>query len=330
MRVPAALREFNGGNPWASSNVADALNIGARSANFFYITTAARAYGLTEGTRDSAQISLTALGRRVVYPSSPAEEVQARLDAFLSADLFKRVLHHFGGNNLPEPRFLANTLATTFGIPEEHQDEFADIFAKNCRFLGIGKVFRGDVEVAGRKPGPRDPGLADSPSTVTVATPEQDGNAPVCFVIMPFSERDDSHEPGFFDEVLSQIFTPAASRAGFRVTTAKRQGSDIIQSTIVNDLLQADLVLADLTEHNPNVLFELGMRMAEDQPVALVRARGTGPIFDVDNMLRVAEYSPNVWPSTVAEDVKTIEEHIRGTWAGRETGPSFMKLLRQR
>jgi hypothetical protein len=90
--------------------------------------------------------------------------------------------------------------------------------------------------------------------------------------------------------------------------TAKRQGSDIIQSTIVNDLLEADLVLADLTEHNPNVLFELGMRIHADLPVVLVRARGTGAIFDVDNMLRVEEYDPNLWTSTVK--------------------PTFMKILR--
>jgi hypothetical protein len=72
---------------------------------------------------------------------------------------------------------------------------------------------------------------------------------------MPFVERHESHPPGFFAEVLQQLLTPAATAAGFEVKTAIRQGSDVIQSTIVNDLLDADLVLADLTEHNPNVLF---------------------------------------------------------------------------
>ncbi len=126
---------------------------------------------------------------------------------------------------------------------------------------------------------------------MTVATGPKPGS-PVCFVIMPFTEHDDRYETGFFSEVLESIFTPALEGAGFEVRTAKRYGSEVIQSTIVNELLQADLVLADLTEHNPNVLFELGMRINEDKPVALVRAKGTGPIFDVDNMLRVEEYEP--------------------------------------
>jgi nucleoside 2-deoxyribosyltransferase len=78
------------------------------------------------------------------------------------------------------------------------------------------------------------------------------------------------------------------------VLTANREGSDVIHATIVNQLLDADLVVADLTENNPNVLFELGLRIAEDKPIALIRSKGTAAIFDVDNMLRVYEYDPNL------------------------------------
>jgi hypothetical protein len=162
-----------------------------------------------------------------------------------------------------------------------------------------------------------------------VATPEQDsGDAPVLFVIMPFTERDDRHETGFFEEALTQLFIPAGKAAGFTVKTAKRQGSDVIQSTIVNDLLEADLVLADLTEHNPNVLFELGMRMHADLPVVLVRARGTGAIFDVDSVLRVEEYAPNLWSSSIRADLPILTEHIKAAWETRETAPTYMKILR--
>lgn len=146
---------------------------------------------------------------------------------------------------------------------------------------------------------------------------------------MPFTERDDDRPVGFFDEVLEHLFTPAAKAAGFRVITAMRQGSDVIQSTIVNDLLEADLVLCDMTEHNPNVLFELGLRIREEKPVALVKARGTGRVFDVDNMLRVVEYSPNLWPSTVSEDLPKIEKHLSATWQNRASDRTFMGILRQ-
>lgn len=111
---------------------------------------------------------------------------------------------------------------------------------------------------------------------------------------MPFVERNENRPTGFFKEVLDSLLIPAGIDADFTVETANKQGSDVIQSTIINDLLEADLVIADLTDHNPNVLFELGVRMAADKPVALIKTRDTGRIFDVDNMLRVYEYNQNL------------------------------------
>jgi len=330
LRVPRALREFNGGNPWPPDRVADALGLGAKGGNFFYLSAASRDYSLTEGSRDTTEISLTELGRQAAYPASDQQESDAHLQAFLHVESFRRVLEHFGGNNLPERRFLDNTLEQTFGIDPTFHDEFVDLFDKNCRFLGIGAEYRGQVVQRTGGATARSTVATTGSGSVTVAKPENADEAAVCFVIMPFTERDDRHETGFFEEVLERVFTPAAMEAGFRVATAQRQGSDVIQSTIVNDLLQADLVLADLTEHNPNVLFELGMRMHEEKPVALVRAKGTGPIFDVDNMLRVEDYNPNLWSSTVERDVPRLTRHIQATWNNRDSADTFMQILRRR
>src|SRR5439155_2589607 len=138
-----------------------------------------------------------------------------------------------------------------------------------------------------------------------------------------------SGQRGFFSEVLQRLITPAAIEAGFNVETANRQGSDVIQSTIVNELLEADLVIADLTDHNPNVLFELGLRMAMEKPVALVKASGTGRVFDVDNMLRVHEYQPHLWRSTIERDLPDLTKHIRAAWENRNKDQSYMKILRR-
>jgi hypothetical protein len=117
--------------------------------------------------------------------------------------------------------------------------------------------------------------------------------------------------------------------AGFSVSTANREGSDVIQSTIVNRLLDDDLVIADLTEHNPNVLFELGMRMAFDKPTVLIKAKGTRAIFDVDNMLRVFEYEPSLWPSTVEIDVPNLAQFIRAAWINRQKEDSYLRILKR-
>lgn len=325
LRVPRALRDHNGGNPWDSKEVAAALGVGAKTGATFYLTSAAKQYGLTEGTNQTSEISLTDLGREAVYPPSPEAEQAALRTAFLKVDTFRRVLEHYGGNNLPEKQYRENTLFTKFDLDPSVQDEFVDILTKNCKFVGIGDTLDGATTPSTTTRRPVGP-LASQ--TETVATPTASGDAPVCFVIMPFVERDDRHSAGFFNEVLTALFTPAITGAGLQVRTAKRQGSDVIQSTIVKELLAADLVLADLTEHNPNVLFELGMRMATDLPVVLVRAKGTGAIFDVDNMLRVEEYSPNLWSSTVKADVPRLQAHIQAAWDNRDSADTYMRLLR--
>ena len=322
--VPRALKEYNGGNPWAPTEVAAALGSTAKSTTLFYLTSASRDYGFTEGTRDAATISLTDLGRQLVYPDSAEAEMAAFHVGFRAVDIFSVIVDHYGGSALPEKRFLRNTLENEFSLDPAWHDEFLSVFRANCKFLGIGNTYN-PASYTHSDTKSSHSGEEDSGPTRTIVQIE---GAPVCFVIMPFVERDDRHEVGFFEEVLRSLHTPALEAAGFEVRTAMRTGSDVIQATILRELLSADLVLADLTEHNPNVLFELGLRIAEEKPIALVKAKGTGRVFDIDNMLRCAEYGSNLWPTTLATDVPVITEHVKGAWAGRDTDPTLLSILR--
>lgn len=320
VKIAQAIKDKNGGEPWAPSEVAKAIGASKGASTFYYWTAAARDFGLTEGTRDTATIALRDLGKKIVYAASAEAQAQAKREAFLSIDVFRRVVEHYKGSKLPEKQWLSNTLTQEFGLVPDLHDEFIELFQANAKYVGIGNDF--------------DPNAATGVvrGVITERSPERrlpsDGD-PVCFVIMPFVEKTDEYPIGFFEEVFNALIVPAVEGAGFTVKTAKRQGSDVIQATIINDLLDADLVLADLTEHNPNVLFELGMRMHADLPIALIRALGTGAIFDVDNMLRVEDYDPNLWPSTVEKDVPRLMSHVLEAWENRETAQTFMGLLRR-
>jgi hypothetical protein len=317
--VAQKIKELNGGNPWSPDAIATALEVGPKSPKFYYITAAARDFGLTTGTRDSSAIALTDLGRAIVYAPDPEAEHAKKMEAFLSIDIFKRVLEHYKGSALPEMKYLGNTLENEFKLAPSFHEEFSRLFRENCQDLGItDETSVGDTS-------------RSTPATLVVGVPKGGDvrKKPKAFVIMPFTERAEGRAAGFFKEVLRSLLTPAGVAAGFVVETANRQGSDVIQSTIVNDLLEADLVVADLTDHNPNVLFELGVRIAEDKPVVLVKATGTGRIFDVDNMMRVYEYSANLWQSTVEKDLGEITEHIKAAWERRGNEQSYMKILRR-
>ncbi len=326
LRVPQAIKDKNNGNAYASEDVAKAINLGARGNQFFYLSAASRDYGFTIGSRDSEKIELTELGRKAVYPSSSSERLAALVDGFRNVPVFDNVLDHFGGLNLPEMEYLSNTLSKEFGLDPLVHVDFVNIYTDSCKSVGIGSDF-----VKSRQSYPAEVPLESeesaTSSVVDIATSESE-DAPLCFVILPFSERDPTHAKGFFDEVLRSLVVPAAKEIGFRVRTAKKSGSDVIQRTIVKNLLEADIVVADLTEHNPNVMFELGVRIAQEKPVAIIKSTGTGPLFDVDHMIRVYSYNPCLWGSTVCEDLPNMIEHIKQTWIDREQGGSYLSLLK--
>lgn len=91
--------------------------------------------------------------------------------------------------------------------------------------------------------------------------------------------------------------------------------------------MNADIILADLTEHNPNVLFELGLAIAFEKKVALIRAKGTPQIFDVDNLLRVFDYDYNLWKSTIERDVPNLCKHICAT--NERKDKSYLEVLKR-
>src|SRR6266498_1128059 len=106
LQVPMALKEKNGGNPWPPEEVANALGLSKATNSFFYPAAAARAFGLTEEGRDSKQIALTEFGRSLVYAPSRQVEDELKREAFLKVDIFRRVLEHYKGGDLPELRYL--------------------------------------------------------------------------------------------------------------------------------------------------------------------------------------------------------------------------------
>src|SRR5262245_25799918 len=95
LEVAQKIKELNGGNPWAPADVANAIGVGARTTNFFYVTAAARDFGLTIGTRDAERIELAPLGRELVYAGNSETERKKRLEAFFKVDVFKKVFEHY-------------------------------------------------------------------------------------------------------------------------------------------------------------------------------------------------------------------------------------------
>jgi hypothetical protein len=85
-------------------------------------------------------------------------------------------------------------------------------------------------------------------------------NSKSAFVIMPFSGTPSCTEEEW-TEIYEEVFKPAFVESGYACRRATPSTGSLIES-IVGDLNSAWVVLADLTDCNPNVFYELGVRHA--------------------------------------------------------------------
>ncbi|NRF65502.1 DUF4071 domain-containing protein [Aquincola sp. S2] len=151
------------------------------------------------------------------------------------------------------------------------------------------------------------------------------------FVAMPFGTKPGADgQPIDFDRIFAELIQPALEAAGLDVKRAdQEQRAGDIRSDMFQELLIADLVLADLTLDNPNVWYELGVRHAlRARGVLLVQGpRSTQP-FDIytDRKLRYSLRDGAPDPARLEAERAAIAEMARRTlesWHGRKISPVY-------
>jgi hypothetical protein len=102
-----------------------------------------------------------------------------------------------------------------------------------------------------------------------------------CFVVGPIGE-DGSDIRIRSDQVLRHVVQPVTKDKGYEVVRGDELGvPGNITAQILQEIATADLVIADLSGHNPNVFYELALRHALNRPVIQMIARGERIPFDV-------------------------------------------------
>ena len=129
-----------------------------------------------------------------------------------------------------------------------------------------------------------------------------------CFVISPIGEAGSS-ERLRSDQVFRHIIKPIAELMGYKVDRADLLTSPgIITHQIIDKILSCDLIIADLTDHNPNVFYELALSHAFGKPVIPIIKEGQKIPFD-NNQVRTIFYNHNDLDN-VADCKKQIKEYI--------------------
>lgn len=129
--------------------------------------------------------------------------------------------------------------------------------------------------------------------------PEKTAKKGMCFVISPIGDEG-SEIRGRSDRILNHVIAPIVDSCGYETIRAdKISKSGIITMQVIQHLSEDPLVIADLTDYNPNVFYELAIRHAVKKPcIHMIQADQEIP-FDV---------SPN---RTIKIDHRDLESAAR-------------------
>jgi hypothetical protein len=134
-----------------------------------------------------------------------------------------------------------------------------------------------------------------------------------CFVISPIGDPG-SPTREHADDVFDFIIKPAMDELGmvaYRADHNRQIGR--ITDQMIDSIMKEDFCIAILTDHNPNVFYELAIAQSAARPVIILIERGQKIPFDVRD-LRTIEYDlrprplrDKVYSQRIVENVRTLE-----------------------
>lgn len=146
--------------------------------------------------------------------------------------------------------------------------------------------------------------------------PVTDNQTPRCFIARPVGdhgiEAEKYGDNNHWQHVEEHLLKPALEGAGYEVVPPEAGGAVLIHGNIVKHLETCDLVLADFSSLNPNVLFEAGVRTSVDKPLVIIAEEGTKLPFDTTG-INTWFYPPELRPWNVEHLRESLRAHIEGT-----------------
>lgn len=111
----------------------------------------------------------------------------------------------------------------------------------------------------------------------------------MCFVVSPIGDEGSDIRRNA-DQLFNHIIKPVCEKCGFDAVRIDHENTpDSITQGILDSLHNYDLVIADLTGHNPNVFFEMGYRTSIGKPIIHLKRKGENIPFDVSS-IRTFDY----------------------------------------
>lgn len=149
-----------------------------------------------------------------------------------------------------------------------------------------------------------------------------------CGLIMPISSIDGCTKEHWLD-VKSILLESLGSIEEFDVETSLVSDADevgIIQKRIVQNIYSSDIVICDVSAKNPNVMFELGLRLAFDKPTIIIKDELTNYSFDT-SIIEHLIYPRDLRFTKIVEFKKKLCEKLIATIKAYEKNPEHSTFL---
>lgn len=102
-----------------------------------------------------------------------------------------------------------------------------------------------------------------------------------CFIITPVGD-DSSEIRRLADGVIAACIKPVLEKLNFECEAPHELvGAGSITKDVIEKIVNNDLVIANLTKLNPNVMYELGIRHSARKPIVHICEKGTILPFDI-------------------------------------------------
>lgn len=148
----------------------------------------------------------------------------------------------------------------------------------------------------------------------------------ICGLVMPISAIDGMPETHWSE--VKAILSDAIDKAGFSpnlVSDADDVG--IIQKRIIQNLYDNPIVVCDVSGKNPNVMFELGIRLAFDKPTIVVKDDATAYSFDTGQIEHLM-YPRDLRYAHIVQFKQTLTEKITATHKKASTDKNYTTFLK--
>lgn len=150
----------------------------------------------------------------------------------------------------------------------------------------------------------------------------------ICGIIMPISGTD-SYSADHWANVKTILMETVSSIQEYKFIVKPVWQDDvvnIIQKSIINNIYQADIVVCDVSSMNPNVMFELGLRLAFDKPTIIIIDNDTKFIFDT-GIIEHLVYDRDLNWLSIKKLQKEIQTKIIATLKEKEINKDYSPFL---